>query len=601
MAEMESKFRIRASATGFTNLEKSADRLAAAFRRVGQAGLEMGAKTQQGMRQVAKTLRDSGGVGSQSVAESSRTVRAAPSRSTTISTGSAAAMRAGHGRSADGGGGGQGGGGSGAAGSGGGGGRRSSFAPTTDRASGSFTQGLLQGALPESFIERGPGAYRQAAGVLAGRTARQTVGAAADFVMSAGRGPEAVAGAVGQIPFVGGLLAHGLGAGIQAARGEAAAQGSFASMMPYVSQTSGDFVPRLNAERERLGRLGMQYGGLSQNQSLAAFASASAQAGGVTRNISDQRLSSALQAQQGYGVDLGTSLRLLRGEDLGQASGGRSANSLAQGLGNAASLGLEGGEVGQYLRRMASDLEEVNRTGIKFSAAGQGSLERAIGRSFADAAGTRTTELSRGINSGLDQIAQNGPQNSAQAMILQKAGFDPDRPETYAQALVNIEDPEKRAKYVSDALADFKKTIGRHSLGRQQLEIKDFMTRINGQISNTEALKAAKEGTLGGVMTGMVQTPAALGDASLSSRAASNTAVSQQREAIMANMDTRTGSMQLDAVQTADMNAKGFTTAVQGVGNTFLNAANSIADVGKQLANFVMPGASAQGANTSFR
>lgn len=73
------------------------------------------------------------------------------------------------------------------------------------RSAGSFTQGLIQGAVPEAgVIQRGPGALRQAAGGILGRGARNIAGGLAGSPLSGGMS------IAGSIPLVGGFIQAGL-------------------------------------------------------------------------------------------------------------------------------------------------------------------------------------------------------------------------------------------------------------------------------------------------------------------------------------------------------------------------------------------------------
>ena len=84
-----------------------------------------------------------------------------------------------------------------------------------------FAQGLLQGAAPGAmtFLQRGPGMRMQAAGAAIGGVGRQLVGAGAAGI-SGGllQGPQGLISAMGQIPFVGGLLAAPLQRQLQQAQ-----------------------------------------------------------------------------------------------------------------------------------------------------------------------------------------------------------------------------------------------------------------------------------------------------------------------------------------------------------------------------------------------
>lgn len=89
---------------------------------------------------------------------------------------------------------------------------------------------------------------------------------------------------------------------------------------------------------------------------------------------STRGLGGALAARAGFGVDLATSGTLLRGERAGAFGGGSPAglddgDRLAQMIGNALKLGLEGGEVVEHLQRMADGIRRFETTGIPLAAA----------------------------------------------------------------------------------------------------------------------------------------------------------------------------------------------------------------------------------------
>lgn len=117
----------------------------------------------------------------------------------------------------------------------------------------SFSQGFLQGAVPGAFIERGPGMYRQAAGVAAGRAGRGVAGGLAGIPFG---GAQSVVQAVSAIPGIGGALAAPLSRAMQQSEMFLQSEQVRMGTMPFL----GGFG--LSAQAGRAGRRGFAGGGL---------------------------------------------------------------------------------------------------------------------------------------------------------------------------------------------------------------------------------------------------------------------------------------------------------------------------------------------------
>ena len=104
-----------------------------------------------------------------------------------------------------------------------------------EQSSGAFTQGLLQGAVPSAaYLQRGPGAARQAAGAYIGAHGRQMAGGMASMPFTGASGlSQALAG----IPVVGGFLAGQLQTGMGYAHSAMQAQQSRLGLAPYLAST----------------------------------------------------------------------------------------------------------------------------------------------------------------------------------------------------------------------------------------------------------------------------------------------------------------------------------------------------------------------------
>lgn len=450
---------------------------------------------------------------------------------------------------------------------------------------GAFTQGLLQGVLPEAFIQRGPGAYRQAAGSLVGRSVRSVAGAGFDLLASPFSGTNAAVSALSRLGAPGAIAAGVMQQSLSAAQEEAGTQRSFQAMMPYLrSSTSPGALATLNTLRGSAGGLGRLYGGLSNNESAAFVAQMAAAGGGLASSYSARDIKEGFAAQAGLGVDAGVSGALARGDQIG-ATTTSGSSTLARAIADAISLRLEGSDRTRYIQQIAASVENFATTGIKVDAQSEGALGRMF-QSSGGYTGTRASFLAQGVSSSLSQLADSGPQNADQMLVLQAAGFDPADPESYYKAQERLDNasPGDRAKIY--ARAEARALGGMRGMGRYAKAgaLRRFAGNTGRGIRIGEALRESSTGISAADLAGTAAPPSA--DAAMADTAYAgytNTTEASRTMATMANMQSATGQQYVGGMLEMDKTARAAMNKVAHAGGMFLDFAAKAQKFGADL------------------
>lgn len=133
-------------------------------------------------------------------------------------------------------------------------------------------------------------------------------------------------------------------------------------------------------------------------------------------------LQGALAAQTGFGINAQTSGALLRGARNGAMQGGSSeGDTIAQAIGHATAMSLEGSDIGTHLGRMATGIQRFESTGIPLAS----SATSAIARSLIHAGVAPSVAASRAnaFTSAVQQRAYEGlPTNSVDFAALVRLG-----------------------------------------------------------------------------------------------------------------------------------------------------------------------------------
>lgn len=592
MADVTTKINIQAETKGLAEATRDSTKLENSLSGIGKSAN----KSSGGMRQVLKTLRnelkqsikDSNALGdayekqnkqlkalqkeydalAKSIRDTSRAKKEDAQQSAT-STGFMASMRRFFG---------------------GGGGRgpedRDGSSPNApDPRRGAFTQGLLQGVLPEAFIQRGPGAYRQAAGSLVGRSIRGVAGAGFELLASPFSGSNAAVSALSKLGTPGAIAAAVMQQSLSAAQEEASTQKNFQAMMPYLrSSTSPSALATLNNLRSSAGALGGIYGGLSNNESAAFVAQMVAAGGGSLSRYSARDIKEGFAAQAGLGVDAGVSGSLARGDQTG-ATTTSGSSTLARAIADAISLRLEGSDRTRYIQQIAASVENFSTTGIKVDAQSEGALGRMF-QSSGNYTGTRASFLAQGVTSSMSQLADSGPQNADQMLVLQAAGFDPADPESYYKAQERLDNasPGDRAKIY--ARAESQALSGMKGMGRYAKAgaLRRFAANTGRGIRIGEAIKESSTGVSAADLAGTSAVPsadAAMGDTAYAGY--TNTTEASRTMATMANMQSATGQQYVGGMLEMDKTARAAMNKVAHAGGMFLDFAAKAQKFGADL------------------
>ncbi len=352
-------------------------------------------------------------------------------------------------------------------------------------AQGSFTQGFLNAAVPGAgLIQRGPGAWGQAAGGYVGGTLRGMAGGLASTPYSGFGG---VAQSLGHVPVIGAALSAGMGAAAGYAHQALGFLGSKQEAMPYLGGTggmssseieqraAGAGLREMNRNKTVGGRLaftigdgvsgGSWKGGRDESpgeraaraqaaadgersrlqgasnrarnpvdlgqgvnfgmdmEKTQSFAMQMAMSGGTGGKNVNGMLGAALGANRMFGVDAGTSGAFLGGGVHGAVSGGKMSAS-ASGDMMAKTIGdaVAMGLEGSQINEYLSTMAGAMK---QWEATGMPVNPTAMGGvagafNQAGLGGIRGANAARGFESGVNRLAGGGPESAVDMLAMRK-------------------------------------------------------------------------------------------------------------------------------------------------------------------------------------
>lgn len=280
------------------------------------------------------------------------------------------------------------------------------------QAKGSFTQGFLQGAVPGAgLIQRGPGAFRQAAGTMAGQTVS---GARQSITGGAFRGVGGVVQGISQIPGAGFIAGQ-----LQSAAGfSQRALGLQRQRLGMAPQLRG---PGAMAGLQGAGRAGRNLLGIGREQSEAMMSQILQVGGGGFGGLQPGFTQAAMGAQQ-FGATAGQAGAFLQAGRRGGLVGGRGrgAEEMTEAIGDAMRLGLEGSEITDYLQTMSQGIQEWRTTGIPFNRQSLADMTQQL--SATGLGGVRAANVGGGIQAAAKRIGTQGPQSGLEQLMLRTLG-----------------------------------------------------------------------------------------------------------------------------------------------------------------------------------
>jgi len=227
---------------------------------------------------------------------------------------------------------------------------------------------------------------------------------------------------------------------------EAAERGSDINEYLEVTDHTAIKKARAKAAAERgrpfdeVRKVGQQYG-MAEPEAIQAVSTMLQRSGGHVGEAQKQGMIPAMfAAQKLYGVGADTSGSFLGAGRTGGMVGaeGRGADALADSIGDALSIGLEGSEVTEYLSQMASGIEAWKTSGIPINS-----------RSIANLSGTfanlgmgsvRGAAMGKQFGAAAQKLTQTGPQDAIDLMMLQTVGgYQGGGADSYMEALKKLE------------------------------------------------------------------------------------------------------------------------------------------------------------------
>jgi hypothetical protein len=198
-------------------------------------------------------------------------------------------------------------------------------------------------------------------------------------------------------------------------------------------------------------------------QEAQQFAGAVAQRGGG--NLADLEgtglLRAGMAAQTAFGVGQDVTGTFLGAARRGGLTGGVGKDTMAQSIGDAMSLGLQGSEITDYLEAMAEGIEQWRQTGIELNRDSMRDMSAAFaGTGLGVVQGQR---VARGVQARAGQIATGGPQTAIDMMMMQAAGFQGGGIESFQetrQKLAGGMDKETTEKFIKILTAGTEGTAG---------------------------------------------------------------------------------------------------------------------------------------------
>lgn len=277
---------------------------------------------------------------------------------------------------------------------------------------GSFGQGLLQGVLPESFIQRGPGMLGQAAGVLTGRGARGLAGTLGSAAVGDFGGMTASLSQ--SIPGLGPILA----AATQGVLGQAQRGIGYQTSVGQGGNLLGGGGYGANKRLSDMvagGRAGL---GFSRANALGTLLGAVGQSGGTLQGLSGN--AGDILAGDATGAGAGNVATLLRGRQIGAATGGSQASMLE----HAKRMNFQGSEVTELFDQMASDIRAFRQTGIPLQTDSINHLaERMV--QTGGMASARAQALARGTVQQGVSFSDSGVTDTNSALLMRALGGRP--------------------------------------------------------------------------------------------------------------------------------------------------------------------------------
>ena len=228
---------------------------------------------------------------------------------------------------------------------------------------------------------------------------------------------------------------------------------------------------------------------------------------------------------------------------------GRGSEALAEAIGQATAIGLEGSEVNDFLGVIASGIQDWKRTGIHMNAGSITGIARGVGESIG---AVRGLAVARGMQTAATGAAMKGPQTNLDLMMMQAAGYRGGGAAEFEQAQIALEKGLSSEQW-NTILERLIQQGGGGSTGR--LYAREQFQRAGITMPGSEMQKLAREGIAG--VPGAEQ----LTDAQLAEQAAAATDPLARRQAAITNKQIASGDLMIKSTQDMEEAASNIATA----------------------------------------
>ena len=335
----------------------------------------------------------------------------------------------------------------------------------------SFGLGVMQKVSGIDFLQGGMQGVAQMMGGMAGNIAMSLLGSVKNAVggllstptnvLTQGSG--AITSLAQSMP-LSGLYAGGVQQNVDFGTQEIQNQRSLSGLLPYVTgnRLYGDAGDVINRNRRRLSGTAQSMG-LNPNEAFSSLASAVAGSGGILDDVTDEQQRNMLALNKLGVSDLGTSASIMRSQQRGYIDHtarrkqyfNPTNDPLVRGQSDAADFNLKGSEAQNYLRTIAEGMQSVVHTGIRFNQEGRADAIRAV-MANSHSGFQQAQGMQEGFRAHLRQVSLMGPQSAEDMMLLRARHYNPEKgPQDMARALAEIGDernlPQLTSSYLRQA------------------------------------------------------------------------------------------------------------------------------------------------------
>lgn len=302
------------------------------------------------------------------------------------------------------------------------------------------------------------------------------------------------------------------------------------------------------SRRESLAKIsepGVSLAGMAKPEAFQFAAQIARIGGGQALDMPREFFRTAFAAKTLYGVGPEVSGAFMQADRRGGLVGGagRGGDAMAEAIGQATAIGLEGSEINDFLNVIASGIQDWKRTGMPINAGSIAGMARGIGVSIG---AVRGMAVAQGMTAAAQGVAMGGPQGAMDMMMLQAAGYRGGGAAEFEQAQIALE-KGLTAKQVGGLMKRLTRMGGGAESGR--LFAKQMLREKGISISPSEMMALEKTGFKGLLEGGAVEGTTG---GKLAREAAAALDPVTRRQALIDNKKIAAGNAMIKSVQDLD-------------------------------------------------